>query len=170
MINGIHHVSLATADMDAFLGFYRDLMGLPLVSDGMMEPGVPFEGLYEAFQTVVGLPGNRARVAHLTAGNVHIEVFQYLDPVPRPGEARPAQDVGIRHLAFDVTDIDAEYARLKAAGVPSLSEPQNMGPFGLRSVYLRDPDHNIVELQEVLPGSHADKSHVTGIPAAKEPA
>ena len=29
MINGIHHVSLSTTDMDRLLHFYRDLLGLP---------------------------------------------------------------------------------------------------------------------------------------------
>lgn len=168
MINGVHHVSLATADLDAFLGFYRDLLGLPLNSEGLIEPAPGFEDLYAAFESVTALPGTRARVAQLGAGNLQIEVFQYLDPLPRPGEARPPCDVGIRHIAFDVTDIEAEYARLKAAGVPSLSVPQTMGPFGLRSVYLRDPDGNIVELQEVLPGSPVDKSHVTGLRAGEE--
>jgi len=72
-------------------------------------------------------------------------------------------DVGLRHIAFDVTDIDSEYERLKAAGVEFLSEPQSLDGVGLRSVYMRDPDGNIVEMQEVFAGSPVDRSHVKRI-------
>lgn len=27
MINGVHHVSIATTDLERMLGFYRDLLG-----------------------------------------------------------------------------------------------------------------------------------------------
>lgn len=166
MINGVHHLSLATADLDRFLQFYNGLLGLPILSRGRIEPGnAPFEA-------VVGLQGARGSVAHLHAGNVHIEVFNYENPTPLPGAAFRPCDVGIRHICFDVTDIFGEYLRLKAAGVTFLSEPQAMGDpatgdYGVKAVYCRDPDNNIVELQEILSGGVLDKSHVGGIvPAA----
>ena len=80
-----------------------------------------------------------------------------MGPVPRPC------DVGIRHICFDVTDIDAEYQRLVAAGVPFISAPQLMANNTVKAVYARDPDNNIVELQEVFAGSFVDKSHVRGL-------
>ncbi len=157
MINGTHHISLSTADLERFLGFYRDLLGLPLLSRALVEPG-----MLPGFERIVGAPGARVWVAQLSAGNLRIEVFCYENPVP--GAARVSQpwDVGIRHIAFDVTDIDGEYLRLKSAGVEFLSEPQSLEGVGLRSVYMRDPDGNIVELQEVFPGSPVDRSHVRG--------
>ncbi|MDB6107172.1 MAG: hypothetical protein JWO52_7171 [Gammaproteobacteria bacterium] len=39
MINGVHHISLATADMARCLHFYRDLVGLTLIGEGHSEPG-----------------------------------------------------------------------------------------------------------------------------------
>ena len=65
------------------------------------------------------------------------------------------------HIAFDVTDIDAEYERLKAAGVEFISPPQKLGA-GCASCYLYDPDGNLVELQEILIGSPMTRAH--GIP------
>ena len=74
--------------------------------------------------------------------------------------------MGIRHIAFDVTDVDAECARLKAAGAEVFSEPQSLDPHGVRSVYLRDPDQNIVEFQEVFAGSPVSRAHVAPRQAA----
>jgi glyoxylase I family protein len=158
MINGVHHVSLATANMERCLHFYRDLMGLTLIGEGQGEPG------NTAFETVVGLKGAWVHGAALRAGNVQIEVFQYKHPLPATGPPAQPCDVGIRHICFDVTDIEKEYARLKSAGVEFISEPQTMGNHKVKAVYARDPDNNIVELQEIFPGSRVDKSHVRGLP------
>lgn len=48
-----------------------------------------------------------------------------------------------------MVDIDAEYERLSKAGVTFFSAPQEMFDM-LESVYGRDPDGNIFELQEIL--------------------
>jgi catechol 2,3-dioxygenase-like lactoylglutathione lyase family enzyme len=154
MINGVHHISLSTGYLDRLVGFYRDLLGLTQIGEGRIDPG------FTPFEAVVGLRDVRVRVAQLRAGNLHIEMFEYEHPAPAPGQSLRACDVGIRHICFDVTDIDAEYTRLKAAGVAAISEPQTIGDTGVRAVYLRDPDDNIVELQEVYPGSIVDRSHV----------
>lgn len=158
MINGTHHVSLSTGDMDGFIAFYNGLLGLPLLSDSWMPSGTP---LFEAFARIVGHPDPKVRVAQLAAGNLRMEVFQYARPEAVASDEVWPWHVGIRHVAFDVTDIDAEYARLKAAGVTFLSEPQSLELVGLRSVYFRDPEGNILEFQEVFPGSPVDRSHVS---------
>jgi len=157
MINGVHHVSLATADMARFLHFYRDLIGLTLIGEGHSQPGNTW------FEVVVGLKDARVHSAQLRGGNVLIEVFQYKHPEPAQGPPPRPCDVGIRHICFDVTDIQSEYERLKSAGVEFISEPQTMGNHQVKAVYARDPDNNIVELQEILPGSRVDKSHVRGL-------
>ena len=90
------------------------------------------------------------------AGNVQIEFFQYTNPVPKPVERLPACDGGIRHICFDVTDIMAEYRRLKDAGVEFESEPQYLKA-KVCSVYARDPDGNIVEFQEIFEGSPVER-------------
>jgi hypothetical protein len=53
-----------------------------------------------------------------------------------------------------VTDIDAEYERLKAAGMVFHCPPQAAGK-GFRATYGRDPDGNVVELLEVKDGAGA---------------
>jgi catechol 2,3-dioxygenase-like lactoylglutathione lyase family enzyme len=151
MINGVHHVSIATTDLERMLGFYRDLLGFEVREAWKVEE------TDETFQTIVGLKDAAFHAAWLRAGNVEIEIFHYLYPKGRPVTPSPACDAGIRHICFDISDLADEYKRLKAAGVEFFSEPQHVPEARVTTCYARDPDGNIVELQEVHAGS--------GIPA-----
>jgi catechol 2,3-dioxygenase-like lactoylglutathione lyase family enzyme len=84
VIRAVHHISLSTTDMDKFVHFYRDLLGVKLDRVSPLTPG------FEAFETVVGLRNVCAQVAQFDLGNMNMEVFCYTDPTPRPGERRPA--------------------------------------------------------------------------------
>jgi catechol 2,3-dioxygenase-like lactoylglutathione lyase family enzyme len=53
--------------------------------------------------------------------------------------------VGAAHLCFCVADVLAAHRELTEAGVRFLSEP-HQDEFGVRWVYMRDPDGNCVEL------------------------
>lgn len=147
MIRGMHHISLATADLDRFIAFYRDLLGLQLDRVSAIPGGL------KTFENIVGMRDTRGRVAQFQLGNMQMEVFCYEQPLPKPGERRPACDVGIRHIAFDVRDIQHEYERLHAAGIDFISPPQHLAMGGVTSCYCYDPDGNIVELQEIHAGS-----------------
>ncbi|MGQ4390164.1 VOC family protein [Streptomyces sp. SAS_270] len=50
-------------------------------------------------------------------------------------------------LEFQVTDVDARHERLLAEGVEILKPPTTQ-PWGRRSVWLRDPDGNILNLYQ----------------------
>ena len=142
MILGIHHTAISTGDIERSLRFYRDLLGFTEVFSSTWGIGT------ETTDNIVGLKDSSARVVMLRAGNACVELFQYATPEPKPGDAnRPVCDHGITHLCLQVADIDAEYTRLKAAGMRFHCAPQNTG--GLRATYGRDPDGNVVELLEV---------------------
>jgi catechol 2,3-dioxygenase-like lactoylglutathione lyase family enzyme len=150
MINGLHHTAIATHDIDRIVDFYVGLFGFEVVSRGGWDVG------NEAIDALVGLPRSAAKTAMLQVGNCFLEVFEYLSP---RGAGRdpdyPVCDTGITHIGLNVTDLDAEYARLTAAGMrfhaPPLS-PGRQAP--LRAVYGRDPDGNVIELLEVLKSDH----------------
>ncbi len=147
MIRGVRHISLSTLDLDRCIHFYRDQLGMTLDRVSPLSPG------FTSFETIVGLQNVTGQVAQFNLGNLNMEVFCYRDPEPRPGERRPACDAGIRHIAFDVKDIQREYERLKAAGIDFISPPQHIAVGGCTSCYCYDPDGNIVELQELHEGS-----------------
>jgi catechol 2,3-dioxygenase-like lactoylglutathione lyase family enzyme len=145
MIHGIHHVAISTGDMERALRFYRDTLGFEQAWEGSWPSGTPVA------DRITALDGSAARQVMLRSGNAFVELFEYAAPEARPGDpARPVNDHGITHLCLDVTDLDAEYERLSAAGVRFHCEPQDLGA-GVRTTYARDPDGNVVELQELSP-------------------
>jgi glyoxylase I family protein len=143
MIRGIHHTAISTGNLDRALKFYRDLLGFEVVFEFEWPTGT------EPADQITGLKDSSARTAMLKAGNVLIEVFEYASPPPRPGDPRrPVCDHGITHICLDVVDIESEYERLKAAGMRFHCPPLDLGI--AKATYGRDPDGNVVELQEVI--------------------
>ncbi len=59
-----------------------------------------------------------------------------------PGSMHGAGHGGVT-LGFEVPDVDADYARPTARGVPVVKPPATY-PWGARSAWFRDPDGNIV--------------------------
>ena len=150
-INGIHHTAISTQDAERALAFYRDLLGLKVVFDQSWPTGTP------RADAITGLSGSAARQILLRCGNAYLELFEFAAPEARAGDPdRPVCDHGITHVCFDVDDLDADYTRLRDAGVRFHCEPQDLGEFGVRTTYGRDPDGNVVELQELTLGYSSD--------------
>ena len=148
MIHGIHHVAISTGDTERALRFYRDLLGFEVVFEGGWPRGTRMA------DRITALDGSSARQVMLRKGNACIELFEYAAPAPRDGDPeRPVNDHGITHLCLDVTDIGAEYERLRAAGFEFHCEPQDLR-WGVLCTYARDPDGNVVELQELTEAGH----------------
>ncbi len=49
---GVHHIGLATHDMDATLDFYENVLGFPAVVCEMIAPEVPYVGSSEVLAVV----------------------------------------------------------------------------------------------------------------------
>ncbi|MEE9279833.1 MAG: VOC family protein [Myxococcota bacterium] len=147
MINGIHHTAISTADMERALGFYRDLLGFEVQSDTSWEKG---SGASENADRIMALEGVACRIAMLRLGSNHLELFEFDSPAPRAADPnRPVCDHGYTHVCLSVTDMDAEYERLKQAGMRFHCPPIQLGRRA-RVTYGRDPDGNVVELLEYL--------------------
>jgi uncharacterized glyoxalase superfamily protein PhnB len=65
------------------------------------------------------------------------------------GSAEPAANRSVI-LEFKVTDVDAEYRRLQPL-VKTWVKPPTTQPWGTRSIYLRDPDGNLVDFYTPAP-------------------
>ena len=143
MIEGIHHVAISTGDIERSLSFYRDLLGFEQISRFGWEEGS------EGADLITGLTNSSCSAAMLKLNNAFVELFEFSTPSPGEGDPnRPVSDHGITHLCVAVSDIDAEYERLKAAGMRFHCPPQRMGG-STRATYGRDPDGNVVELLEI---------------------
>ena len=143
-IVGFNHFSATVADMSRALGFWRDLLGLELLGQGVVE--------YQYLDQIVGLDGTRIEWAELALpGGGLIELFHYLSPAGRP-LAGGVNDPGKTHLCLEVEELDGLLATLHAAGVSSASpEPVEIprGNWqGFRCGYVFAPDGVVVELVE----------------------
>jgi lactoylglutathione lyase len=113
---------LFVSDLDRPIGFYRDVVGLPLRFRADAYAEFATDGAKFALFPRSELPGLIGRHAPP-------------DSAPWPqGE-----------IAFFVEDVDAEHARLQAAGVAVLAPPTDR-PWGERTLHVADPDRNVVEL------------------------
>jgi catechol 2,3-dioxygenase-like lactoylglutathione lyase family enzyme len=85
----------------------------------------------------------------LTVSSETPRFVQLADDAGRPCVAfhvgRPIGHADHVQLHFEVADVDAEYERLRAAGV-SFDEPPADKPWGWRVAALRDPAGHTVEL------------------------
>lgn len=140
MIRGVHHVGVSVADLDRSIAFYRDLLGMTLEFEG------PFSG--EQFDRILALEGAVGRVALLRAQDLQLELFQFLNPLPKAASVnRPVCNHGITHFCIEVDDVYTTYEALKTAGVVFHCPPLKFGPTTI-ATYGRDPDGNVFELLE----------------------
>lgn len=124
MIDHIDHIVLTTRDLQGCLHFYCEVLGMRL----------------EKFET----PG-ATRIA-LKFGNQKINVHEWgKEFEPRAHVAAP----GTLDLCFLASvPLEDVVAKFKASGVPILEGPvmKTGATSKIRSVYVRDPDLNLVEI------------------------
>ncbi|HUV93724.1 MAG TPA: VOC family protein [Anaerolineae bacterium] len=131
-IEGQHHIGITVSDLERSIEFYRDMLGMTLRSEGELTG--------ERISKIVGLQGTHIKSAYLAAGDLVLELFQYLEPAGGKQKASLRQiDVGHYHLAFLVDDIDDAYEKLTARGVRFSDAPQHFENGG-GAIYFWDPD------------------------------
>jgi catechol 2,3-dioxygenase-like lactoylglutathione lyase family enzyme len=142
----IHHTGIIVSDLDRSIGFYHEVLGLPLAS----EPTSVFADA--ELGPALGVPGASLRVVTLDVGGDTLELLEYVTP-PSPIEIpMPQNALGAHHVAFRVDDIHAKVAELEAKGITFLSPVNQIDDgvlAGWRWVYFTDPDGITLELVEV---------------------
>ena len=149
MITGIHHFALTVSEMERSLAFYTGLFGLEVASDREVER--------DYVEQITAVPGAHVRLVHLAGYGQRLELLEYKTPRGE-AHARALPDAGSAHVCFVTDDLDAEVARLQAAGVTFRSLPvvTTNGPNkGGRGIYVEDPDGNAVEVVQLAPQAAA---------------
>jgi catechol 2,3-dioxygenase-like lactoylglutathione lyase family enzyme len=130
----IHSSFLPHIDPDAALAFYRDTLGFEVRAD------VGYAGMR---WITVGPPNqpDTSIVLH--------------PPAPDPGVTDDERATILELMAkgsyFGVNlatdDLDSTFARLEASGAEVVQEPTDQ-PYGVRDCAIRDPDGNMIRIQE----------------------
>jgi catechol 2,3-dioxygenase-like lactoylglutathione lyase family enzyme len=165
-IGEVFHTGLSVSDLDRSIAFYRDVLGLELVTQ--------WDSAQPYLRRVVGFPDAELRIALLrvpratpgTSGH-HVELLEYRMPRGARGDTRTCNP-GNAHIAFAVDDLDAAYTELRAKGVRFKSAPVEITHgrnTGAKAVYLLDPDDITLELVQPAPGAGPRVRSAAGRPA-----
>jgi len=130
---GLHHVTAICADLARTTAFYRDLLGLALVREGVNDDDPSARHFW--FGDGDGSPGTL------------VSFLEYPSMEPAKGGAG-----GTHHFAFSVGSAEEQLAwvdYLRSRGVPCTDVFERGG---VRSIYVRDPDGHIVEIAVGRPG------------------
>lgn len=111
MVRRIHHVGIVVTRLEAAYGFYRDTLGLPLLTEATIaDQGV--------------------RAALLGAGETEIELIEPRERSSGVGRYLARHGEGLHHVCFDVPRVDATLADLASRGVELIDVAPRAGLAG----------------------------------------
>lgn len=142
MVKEMHHIGLCVTKMEEMMKFYEGFLGLKKVSDFTMQG--------EFLDTVQGKPQmDYWIVKYETVNGIVIELLQDRGHEVEPQKENSLQAAGLRHFAFQVDDVDAEYRQVKELGYETISEPCTSEDGSMRLFFVRDPEMNLVEIMQL---------------------
>ncbi|MBJ7244515.1 MAG: methylmalonyl-CoA epimerase [Solirubrobacteraceae bacterium] len=108
MFDRIDHVGIAVEAIDPALELYETTLEMKLVHREVVEE--------QGVEAVL-----------LDLGENHIELLQPLSPDTPVGRFLERSGPGMHHIAYQVSDIESELARLRAAGIELIDEQPRVG-------------------------------------------
>lgn len=125
-LNHVHHIAIICKDYAVSKKFYTEVMGLTIMQE-------IYRKERDSYKLDLALNGQYI-----------IELFSFPNPSARP--SRP-EATGLRHIAFEVDDIEATVAALSVHAVNA--EPIRTDEFtGKKFTFIADPDDLPIEFYE----------------------
>ncbi|MCI4670343.1 MAG: VOC family protein [Bacteroidia bacterium] len=126
MLKNIHHIAIICSDYQQSKHFYTEILGLKIENEVFREQR-------NSWKCDLSLNGQYV-----------IELFSFPDPPKRP--SRPEAQ-GLRHLAFEVENVEETAKKLNEKGV--LTEDIRIDPHtGKKFTFFADPDDLPLELYQ----------------------
>ncbi len=131
MITRIDHIGIAVQNIHDALKFFEDALGMKL-------------------ERVESEEGGRTQVAFLPVGNSEVELVSPNDTDSGLAKFLAKRGEGVHHICFEVDDIDAALARLKAHGAQLIDETPRENARGQRYAFVHPKSAHgvLVELYE----------------------
>ncbi len=125
-LNRIHHIAIICSDYQKSKSFYTTVLGLDIIKE-------TYRRERKSYKLDLSLNGEYV-----------IELFSFPNPPDRV--SRP-EATGLRHLAFEVSDIEHQIKILQEKGVTV--EPVRIDELtGKKFTFFNDPDNLPIELYE----------------------
>lgn len=132
-INSLQHVGIPVARIDVSERFYNSL------------------GFHKIMEAPFAHPDGEGKAIMMQLEAIVIELYQF--PEAALNEIRSRKDGSIDHIAFDVSDIDAAFELLKAAGFAVIEEQPVFLAFwknGCKYFNITGPDGERLEFNQLL--------------------
>jgi len=127
LLKSVHHIAIICSDYEKSKSFYTEILGFDIDREVYREER-------KSYKLDLSLNGQYC-----------IELFSFPDPPARP--SRP-ESCGLRHIAFQVEDIDQAILHFHTKGV--ITEPVRIDVFtGKKFTFFADPDNLPIELYEI---------------------
>lgn len=125
-LNKIHHIAIICRDYEKSKAFYTSVLGFTIIEE-------TYRAERQSYKLDLALNGQYV-----------IELFSFPKPPERP--SRP-EAVGLRHLAFEVTNLEEAVAHLESHQIPV--EPIRRDEItGKYFTFFSDPDQLPLELYQ----------------------
>jgi catechol 2,3-dioxygenase-like lactoylglutathione lyase family enzyme len=128
----LHHVGVSVADLDRSRKWYAQVLGFT--------EGFAFE-----------IPPAGLRGLFMIGNGFRVELLERRGSMSVRGAPDPVADLltrGYGHFAMETAELDADFARLVAAGATPVWEPRPSPEPGIRMAFIADADGNLIELVE----------------------
>ena len=122
----VHHVAIISSNLEAAKRFYVEALGLQIIGEHFREAR------------------NSWKIDLKIDDRTQIELFTFPNP---PTRVTNPEACGLRHLAFQVDDLDATLAHLKSFSIEA--EPVRVDEYtDKRFTFVKDPDGLPIEFYE----------------------
>lgn len=131
-IKKVHHIAIASADLDEARAFWEDKFGLEL-------------------NHIEEVPSQKSKVAFYEIGETEVEIVQ-----PTTNDSGIAKFIenkgpGMHHLCFEVDDIDEMLCDLKAKGVRLINEtPEVLEGRKMAFIHPKSSNGILIELYQII--------------------
>lgn len=132
----LHHLAILTAELDAVLPFWRDVLGLELRERKVVS-------------------SESAEIAFLSIGDSLIELVQPMLADTKLAHQASQPGTKMHHLCLEVEDLDICLSNLRGAGVKIINETVKIHEDGTRYIFIhpRSTGGVLLELYETTPNS-----------------
>ncbi|WP_026629928.1 SMU1112c/YaeR family gloxylase I-like metalloprotein [Dyadobacter alkalitolerans] len=127
LLKAVHHIAIICSDYEKSKHFYTDILGFEIERE-------VYRSERDSYKLDLSLNGQYI-----------IELFSFPSPPKRP--SRP-ESTGVRHIAFQVDDIEPAIVQLRKKGI--VTEAVRVDEFtGKKFTFFADPDDLPIELYEI---------------------
>lgn len=158
---GLHHVAITVSDIDATVSFYSKAVPYKIVSRYRLN-GAAFP------KSLMSTRHRQVEIALIEMPTGYIQLMDFEPRKTSQANRRPIETPGYNHICFQSSSKDPAILRFMAAGLQVISrfgkpDGVDIGGYGVRYAYGRDPDGIMIENESLDAPKRNEASWITHI-------